>query len=140
MIFMGAPLQFFSPFFLKVFLAFAEQILPVRDKADLPANTMETARRAELLILEQEKAKQLLLKLFFVFLQYFAVFYFRKSFTALAREQKIDYLKKMEHFRISKVRLGFWGIKVFVYWGYYTQPESWTAIRYEGPLVTGSRV
>ena len=132
---MGAPLQFFSPFFLKIFMAFAERILPVRDKTDIPANTIETARRAEILLLEQEKFKLCLVKLFLVFLQYFSLFYFRKPFTRLSKEQKIQYLKKIEDFPLSKVRQGFWGIKIFVYWGYYTQEPTWAGLHYGGPLV-----
>ena|SRR3990167_3508606 len=132
---MGAPLTFFSPFFLKIFLAFADRILPVTRHEDLPADTEETARRAEILILEQERTKRFLLKFFLVFFQYFSVFFSGKPFTSLSTNQKIQYMKRIEAAPISKIRLGFWGLKTFVYWGYYTQTKTWPGLHYGGPLV-----
>jgi len=132
---MEKPLKYFTPYFLKIFQSFATQILPVVQKNDLPANTNEVAKRAEVLILERDGSKRFLLKVFLFFVQFYSFILYRKIFTSLSADKQIEYLSKLENFSMSKIRQGFWGVKNLVFWGYYTQISSWPAIHYGGPLV-----
>jgi hypothetical protein len=75
-------------------------------------------------------------KLFLLFLvvtDFLGVFWGGKVFSKNSPAAQDRQLRWMEHCPVSKIRMGFFGMKSYACMGYYTRETIWPTIGYEGP-------
>jgi hypothetical protein len=60
---------------------------------------------------------------------------FASRFTRLASREQDDVLSSLESSSSDLLRSGFDGLRSLVFLGYYSDPRTWRAIGYDGPLV-----
>ena len=118
----------------KTFLAFASRILPA-DESGPGGGTKETVRMADYGISHMNPKVSKLLKLFLLVFELFGIFFGGKGFSKLSPEKQERQMRWFENARLTNFRLGFFGLKTFVWYGYYTRSSTWKAIGYDGPQV-----
>jgi hypothetical protein len=64
---------------------------------------------------------------------------FGKSFERLGPEQQDVFLRWLEDCPVRVFRQGFWGLKAFIFMGYYGQPELWQKIGYAPSMSSPAR-
>jgi len=119
---------------LKTFLAFADRILPADDSGP-GAATIETARLVDHCIFQMSPEIPRLIRLFLVVFEVFGVFFGLRGFSKLSPARQERQMRWFENNRIPRLRLGFFGLKTFVWYGYYNRTDAWAAIGYSGPRV-----
>lgn len=119
---------------LRVFLAAAEVIVPP-DGGAPGGNTLATAGVVDYALDRLDpKLRGLFLK-FLVLVEILGLFFGGRFFSrngAVARERQLAW---MERSRLSKLRLGFFGLKSYVCMGHFTREDVWPHIGYGGPHV-----
>jgi hypothetical protein len=118
---------------LKTFLAFAGRILPA-DESDPGAGTMETARLADYGMSRMPKVAKLI-GLFIGAFEKLGFFFGGRGFSKLSPKRQERQMRWFENSPLPKFRLGFFGLKTFVWYGYYTRTANWKEIGYDGPVV-----
>ena len=119
---------------LKTFLAFANRILPADDTGP-GAGTLETARLVDHCIFQMSPQIPKLMGLFLVVFEIFGFFFGLRGFSKLSPARQERQMRWFENNPIPRLRLGFYGLKTFVFYGYYNRTASWEAIGYSGPLL-----
>jgi len=131
---MANELRLFRGRRLKTFLAFADRILP--PEGDQPgAGTMETARLVDHCIFQMRPEIPRLLRVFLIVFEWFGIVFGLRGFSNLSPARQERQMRWFENNPIPKLRLGFFGLKTFVWYGYYNRTASWAAIGYSGPRV-----
>jgi len=119
---------------LQTFLAFADRILPADDTGP-GAGTLETARLVDHCIFQMSPQIPRLIRLFLLVFEIFGVFFGLRGFSRLSPARQERQMRWFENNPIPRLRLGFYGLKTFVWYGYYNRTASWEAIGYSGPLL-----
>ncbi len=70
-------------------------------------------------------------RLFLALLRWAPLVRFGAPFERLTPERQDAVLRWLLDAPVAKLRGGFWGLRTLVFMGYYGQPETWSAVRYE---------
>lgn len=119
---------------LKVFLAVADRIIP--PDQDAPGGgTMLSAGIVDWSMdrMEPSLRKQLLALMMAV--EFMGVFFGGKPFTMNGDKAKDRQLRWLESSPVSRLRMGFFGLKTYTSMGYYTREDVWKTIGYDGPVL-----
>ncbi|MCC6142971.1 MAG: gluconate 2-dehydrogenase subunit 3 family protein [Candidatus Hydrogenedentes bacterium] len=125
-------LQYLTGRRLQVFLAVANRIVPA-DAESAGAGTVETAAVVDWALRRLDpKLREMFLKLL-VAVDVMGVFFGGRRFTRNSAAAQNRQLHWLENAPISKLRMGFFGLKSYVCMGYYTRESTWHEIHYAGP-------
>lgn len=70
------------------------------------------------------------LRLFVHLVQWSAIVRYGRPFTGLDPERRSRWLRYFENHSVTRIRVGFWGLRTLILMGYYGQPEVAVALGY----------
>lgn len=125
-------LQFLTGRKLRVFMAVADRIIPPDD--DSPGGgTLATAGMTDWYMARLDPKMRKLFLLFLVVTDFIGVFFGGRTLSRNSAAAQDRQLRWMENCPVSKIRMGFFGMKSYACMGYYTREEIWPTINYGGP-------
>ena len=119
---------------LRVFLAAADRIIP-SDDVSHSGGSLETAAIVDWTLARMDPDMRKLFLTFLVAVEVLGVFFGGRPFTRNSASVQDRQLRWLESAPISKIRLGFFGLKNYACMGYYTREDVWADIGYGGPHV-----
>ncbi len=119
---------------LKVFLTAADHIIPP-DEDSPGGGTMLSAAIVDWSMsrLEPSLRKQLLALMLGI--EFMGIFFGGKPFTSNSEKARDRQLQWLESSPVSRLRMGFFGLKTYTSMGYYTREDVWKTIGYDGPVL-----
>lgn len=117
---------------LRVFLAVANRIVPPDEEAP-GGGTMATAGVTDWAMGRLDPKMRKLFLLFLVVTDFIGVFFGGRTFSKNSPAAQDRQLRWMENHRVSKIRMGFFGLKSYACMGYYTREDIWPTVGYDGP-------
>ncbi len=119
---------------LKIFMAVADRIVPA-DEDSPGAGTMQTAGIVDWSMGRLQESLRSQLMMLLGLIEFMGIFFGGKPFTKNSDEAKDRELKFFESAPVSRLRLGFLGLKSYTCMGYYTREDIWETFDYEGPVL-----
>ena len=119
---------------LKVFLAVANRIIP--EDSDSPAGgTLQTAGVVDWALQRMPPDLRKRFLFFFSVINFLGFFFGGKRFFNCTPESQDRLLRWLENAPVSKIRMGFFGVKTYICMGYYTREDIWPTFKYNGPVL-----
>ena len=118
-----------------IFLAIAGRIVPDEGAQASGARSEATLEVAEIFLGSQDESVRRKLALLLKVFEWGAVLRHGHRFTHLPGEEQDAYLRAWEFSRFQIFRFAFSSVRNLVFVSFYTQPETWSTIRYPGPVL-----
>jgi len=129
-------LQHLTGLRLRVFLAAAEVVIPETDESP-GGHSLATAGVVDYALDRLDPQLRGLFLKFLILVEVLGVFFGGLPFSRNSLAARERQLRWLERCPISKLRMGFFGLKSYVCMGYYTREDIWPTIAYDGPHVPG---
>jgi len=112
-----------------IFRAVVSTVVPeAKNLTDLGWGELETL--VETTLQDRPRSMHRQLRLLIRTIQWMPVFKYRRRFTSLSPEQRMQVLRYLQDHRLEIVRCGFWGLRTLALLGYYGRPEGVQATGY----------
>lgn len=112
-----------------IFRAVVSTIVPEAAALD-HQGWLEVVQVVEALLRDRPESLKRQIRMFLGAIQWLPVLRYGRPFTRLHPDARIRVLAHLQHDRIQKVRVGFWGLRTIVLAGYYGRPQAGKAIGY----------
>lgn len=119
---------------LKIFLAVADRIVPP-DEDSPGAGTLQTAGIVDWSMGRLQKSLRSQLMMLLYLIEFMGVFFGGKPFTGNSDAARDRELRFFESAPVSRLRLGFLGLKSYACMGYYAREDVWKTFDYGGPML-----
>ena len=126
---------FFTTFRASVFLAVADGIIPGEGLHAPGPSSEAILRTAEAFMADQDESTRRKLGMLLRGFEWAAALRFGTRFTRLPALRREIYLRAWEFSRLQLSRFAFSSLRNLVLISFYTQPRSWPAIAYPGPVL-----
>jgi len=119
---------------LKVFLAAADRIIPP-DEDSPGGGTMLSAAIVDWSLERLEPSLRRQILALMLGIEMMGFIFGGKPFTMNSEKAQVRQLTWLESSPVSRLRMGFFGLKTYTAMGYYTREDIWQTIGYEGPVL-----